>query len=118
MNNSTLEIIKQKMEIIRQKKKDEKLNRCCLVCNIKIDKNKVCNKCYSLINNNKLKDTGYFTSYHKEHYKPVEEPKKRGRKPKPKPENISTEPKKRGRPRKQTTKDEAPLILPIEPQIN
>ena len=44
-----------------------------------------------------------------------EEPKKRGRKPKPKPENISTEPKKRGRPRKQTTKDEAPLILPIEP---
>ena len=115
MNNSTLEIIKQKMEIIKQKKQEEKLNRCCLVCNIKIDKNKVCNKCYSLINNNKLKDTGYFSLYHKLHYKPVEEPKKRGRKPKPKPENISTEPKKRGRPRKQTTKDEAPLILPIEP---
>ena len=52
MNNSTLEIIKQKMDIIKQKKQDEKLNRCCLVCNIKIDKNKVCNKCYSLINNN------------------------------------------------------------------
>jgi hypothetical protein len=60
-------------------------NRCCKYCGIKINVRRVCNSCTMKINNYKLHDRNYFKEYYKLHKTPVLEPKKRGRKPKPKP---------------------------------
>jgi hypothetical protein len=72
------------LELINKRKENMKENRCCKYCAVKIDVRRVCNSCTMKINNFKLYDRNYFKEYYKLHKKPVLEPKKRGRKPKPK----------------------------------
>jgi hypothetical protein len=82
------------LQLINKQKEDLKNNRCCKYCGVKIDVRRSCIKCTLKINNFKLQQKNYFKSYYETHKKPVAEPKKRGRKPKPKQtDNLEEEEK-------------------------
>jgi hypothetical protein len=78
------------INLINQKKDQDKLNRQCKFCHCPIQIKRACISCTMKINNFKLKETGYFKQYHKENYQkvPIELQKKRGRKPKPKDQPV------------------------------
>jgi hypothetical protein len=80
INTNSINII----EIIRKQKEELKNNKVCKYCRVKISCRNVCTKCTMAIANYKLSQQGYFKKYYESHKKnkPVEELKKRGRKPK------------------------------------